>query len=73
MGDSRPNCRVCVWVNNPQYYDTGTHTVTWMQVDVNANQVLERKADLRGRVNLGMEYRNKRVELVIVEVKENDQ
>ena len=61
-----------MWVNNPQDYDTGMYTVTWMHIDADARDVLERKADDRGRVNLGMEYRNETVELVIVGMIEND-
>lgn len=41
-----------------------------MQVEVNATDIEERKADDRGRITLGAEYADKTVTVAVLEVEE---
>lgn len=43
-----------------------------MGIEVNPGDLKDRKADERGRINLGVEYANKQVVVAIVGVGEDD-
>ncbi|GAA0934674.1 hypothetical protein GCM10009549_58270 [Streptomyces thermoalcalitolerans] len=43
-----------------------------MEVDISPGDLKDRKADSRGRINLGSEYADKKVMVAILEVGEDD-